>query len=143
MRELGEEAERFGVIVGIEAGVNHPVYSPKTLERLLDEVASNNLQIIFDPVNLLTIDNYGDQEAIFQHAFELIGDRIAILHAKDFLVEEGELKTVAVVQGLLNYEAVFRMIKPRKPYIQILMESVKDPFITSSVTYLQCIYNEV
>src|SRR5581483_1585940 len=94
VRELVSEAEKFGVIVGIEAGVNHPIYSPKVMKRLLDSVGSNNLQVIFDPVNLLTIETYTHQEEIFQEAFDLFGDRIIVVHAKDFVPEDGQLKTV-------------------------------------------------
>ncbi|WP_324254992.1 sugar phosphate isomerase/epimerase [Bacillus sp. REN16] len=99
VKELVKEAEKFGVIVGIEAGVNHPVYSPILLKRLLDEVDSNNLQIIFDPVNLLTAENYNHQDEIFREAIELFGDRIIIVHCKDFVIEEGKLKFASPGKG--------------------------------------------
>jgi L-ribulose-5-phosphate 3-epimerase len=137
VRELVEEAEKFGVIVGVEAGVNHPVYSPKTMKRLLDRVNSNNLQVIFDPVNLLTVDTYKNQEEIFCEAFELFGDRIVIVHAKDFILENNELKPVAVGKGLLNYDVVLKLIKKKKPFINILMEETKEPFIDESIAFLK------
>jgi L-ribulose-5-phosphate 3-epimerase len=142
VRELVREAEKFGVIVGIEAGVNHPIYSPKVMKRLLDSVDSNNLQVIFDPVNLLTIDTYKHQVEIFQEAFDLFGDRIIALHAKDFVLEDEQLKTVAVGQGLLNYDAVLKLIKDKKPYINILMEETKEPFITESMAFLMNKYEQ-
>jgi L-ribulose-5-phosphate 3-epimerase len=142
VRELVREAEKFGVIVGIEAGVNHPIYSPKVMKRLLDMVGSNNLQVIFDPVNLLTVDTYKHQEEIFQEAFDLFGDRIIAVHAKDFVQEDEQLKTVAVGQGLLNYDAVLKLIKEKKPYINILMEETKEPFITESMAFLMNKYEQ-
>ena len=142
VRELVQEAEKFGVMVGIEAGVNHPIYSAKVLKRLLDRVHSNNLQVILDPVNLLTIENYQEQDQIIQEAFELLGDRIAILHAKDFIVEDNQLKTVAVGQGLLNYDAVLKQIKQKKPYLNILMEETTEPFINQSIAYLNNKYQQ-
>ena len=135
--ELVKEAEKFGVIVGIEAGVNHPIYSPKIMKRLLDSINSNNLQVILDPVNLLTIDTYQNQEEIFQEAMDLFGDRVVILHAKDFTIENNQLVPIAVGKGLLNYEYIIKEIKKKKPYINILLEETKEPFIEESIAYLR------
>lgn len=137
VRELVKEAEKFGVIVGIEGGVNHPIYSPKVMKRILDTVDSNNLQVIFDPVNFLTIENYLQQEEIFTEAIELFGDRIAILHAKDFIVEDNQLKPTAVGKGLLDYDVVIRLIKSKKPFVNILMEETTEPFIEESIEFLR------
>ena len=52
--ELVAEAEKFGVLVGIEAVTSHVVSTPAKMRRMLDAVASNNLQVVFDPVNLLS-----------------------------------------------------------------------------------------
>ncbi|WP_415783364.1 hypothetical protein [Lederbergia lenta] len=38
--------------------MNHPIYTPKLMKRLLELVGSNNLQVIFAPVNLLTGETY-------------------------------------------------------------------------------------
>src|SRR5690606_31992508 len=34
--ELVEEAEKWGIIVGIEGGINHPIYTPKLMNRMLN-----------------------------------------------------------------------------------------------------------
>ncbi|NHM32286.1 sugar phosphate isomerase/epimerase family protein [Neobacillus terrae] len=141
VRELVGEAEKFGVIVGIEGGVNHPVYSPRMMKRLLESVNSNNLQVIFDPVNYLTIDNYQNQESVIAEAFELFGDRIVILHAKDFIIEDNSIKTTTVGEGLLNYDTVFKFIKEKKPFINILLEETKEPYIDRSISFLREKYN--
>ncbi|MEG6567348.1 sugar phosphate isomerase/epimerase family protein [Thermoanaerobacterium saccharolyticum] len=135
--ELVEEAEKFGVIVGIEPGVNHPIYSPKVMRRLIDDVKSNNLQVIFDPANLLTEENYKSQKIIFKEAFRLFGDRIVAVHAKDFAVNEGKFEFVPVGTGLLDYETVFKYLKHKKPYINILMENTKGTFVESGISYLK------
>jgi L-ribulose-5-phosphate 3-epimerase len=136
VRELVKEAEKFGVIVGIEAGVNHPIYSPKVMKRLLNTIDSNNLQVILDPVNLLTIETYNNQEEIFQEAMDLFGDRVVILHAKDFVIEDNKLVTTAVGKGLLNYDYILNVLKNKKPYINVLLEETKEPYIEKSIELL-------
>jgi L-ribulose-5-phosphate 3-epimerase len=137
VRELVAEAEKFGVMVGIEGGINHPVHSPQLMKKLLNSIHSNNLQVIFDPVNYMTPENYDKQEDVFKQSMELFGDRIVILHAKDFIIENNWIKTVPVGKGLLNYELLFSLLKDKKPYINILMESTQEPYIDESIAFLR------
>ncbi|QUW21563.1 sugar phosphate isomerase/epimerase [Sporosarcina sp. Marseille-Q4063] len=142
VRELVEEAEKFGVIVAIEGGINHPVHTPQKLRRLLDLIDSPNLQVIFDPANYLDPDNYHRQEEIFQEAMDLLGDRMVIMHAKDFIIEDGWIKMVPVGTGLLNYDAVFKLIKPKKPFMNVLLEATQEPHINDSIAFLRKKYAE-
>jgi L-ribulose-5-phosphate 3-epimerase len=137
VRELVSEAEKFGVIVGIEGGTNHPTHTPRRMKRLLDLIPSNHLQVIYDPANFISLDNYQNQEALIEEAFELFGDKMVILHAKDFIIEGQEVKIVPVGHGMLNYDALFKLLKSKKPYITILLESTKEPYIEASIAYLQ------
>lgn len=142
IRELVAEAEKFGVVVGLEAALTHPVHSIETMKKVLDQIDSNNLQVIFDPVNLMKVDNYEMQEEIFSKAFEWFGDKIAIIHVKDFIVEDNDIKVVPVGKGLLNYDFVMKLIKERKPHINFLMEDQKEPFIDNSIKYLREKYDQ-
>lgn len=143
VRELVEEAEKFGVIVAIEAGINHPVHTAKKLRRLIDLIDSPNLQVIFDPANLLDPYNYERQEEIFQEAMDLLGDHIVIMHAKDFIIDEdGWIKMVPVGTGLLDYDAVFKLVKPKKSHLNVLLEATQEPHINESIAFLRKKYAE-
>ena len=124
--ELVAEAEQCGVIVGIEGVASHAVSTPQKMRRMLDAVASNNLQVVFDPVNLLSLENHADQERIFGESFDLFGDRIAIIHAKDFVIEHGELKCTTAGRGMLRYDLVMRFAVQQKPGISILLEDATE-----------------
>jgi len=136
VKELVAEAEKFGAIVGIEPGVNHPLHSPEKVKRLLEEVKSNNLQIIFDPVNFLTSDNYLNQNEILQEAINSWGDRVVVLHAKDFIVEEGNLRFVPLGQGWLDYDLIFEKLVSRKPHISIIMDEIDQGDIKKSSEFI-------
>lgn len=136
VKELVEEAERFGVMVGIEGGISHPIHTPERMKRLLDLVPSNNLQVIYDPANFISLNNYHQQQAVIQAAFDLFGDKMVIMHAKDFTIEDHQVKIVPVGHGILDYDFIFKLLKKKKPFINILMESTKDPYIDGSLAYL-------
>jgi L-ribulose-5-phosphate 3-epimerase len=120
--ELVAEAERFGVSVGIEAVASHVVSTPQKMKRMLDSVASNNLQVVFDPVNLLSLENHHEQERIISESLELFGDRIAVIHAKDFTVENGQFKSLSAGLGKLRHDLVMKFAVTQKPGISILLE---------------------
>ncbi|WP_100407965.1 sugar phosphate isomerase/epimerase family protein [Bacillus solitudinis] len=142
VKEMVEEAEKFGVMVGLEAALTHPVHSIETMKTVLDRIPSNNLQVIFDPVNLMKVDNYQQQEEIFTKAFEWFGDKIVIVHVKDFIVEDNDIKVVPIGKGLLNYDFVMDLVKKRKPHIHFLMEDQTEPFIDESIAYLKAKYEQ-
>lgn len=73
VRPVVQYAEKMGVILAIEPVYKHIVCNPKRARKVLDEIGSPNLQIIFDPVNLLDISNYKERESIIAEAIEVLG----------------------------------------------------------------------
>lgn len=134
--ELVEEAEKFGVIVGIEAVAQHPVSTPQKMKRMLDSIGSNNLQVVFDPVNLLTLENHHEQERVIGESLDLFGDRIAIVHAKDFVIEHGEFKPVSAGLGMLRHDLVMNFAVQEKPGISILLEDANEQTAQDCRTFL-------
>jgi L-ribulose-5-phosphate 3-epimerase len=137
LKELVEEAERFGVFVGIEGVTRHVITTPQRMKQMIDKINSNNLQVIFDPVNLLNMENYKNQDEVIKESFDLFGDRIVIIHAKDFIIDDEKFKEVAPGKGLLNYKLLCALINERKPYIEILMEETKESTLSESLNYIK------
>ncbi len=130
-------AEKMGVIIAIEPVRSHIVYTPKIARRVLDEINSPNLQIIFDPVNLLEMDNYKQQEQVIREAIDLLGDDIAVIHMKDYLVQEGKMVSVAAGMGDMDYTPVIDFIKKRKPMIQCTLEDTTPKNAVAAREFIQ------
>lgn len=105
-------AEQFGVILAIEPVARHIVWKARRARTVLDEIGSHNLQILFDPVNLLDLDNVDSRDEVFAEAMELLGPDIAMVHFKDFLhVNEGYgLKAVGAGTGEMDFTEIMRFI---------------------------------
>lgn len=142
VKELIKEAEKFGVLVGIEGVTTHIINTPQRMKRVLDIIDSNHLQVIFDPVNLLSVNNYLEQDKMIEQSFELFGDKIALVHAKDFKIEDGKKVRVPAGKGLLNYSLLFKKVKEYKPYINITMEDLDYEDMEESKMILIDIYNK-
>lgn len=143
LRPVVEYAEKMGVIVAIEPVYKHIVCNPRRARRVLDVIDSPNLQIIFDPVNLLDIANYKDRDAIIAEAIELLGDDIAMIHIKDFVVQEDKLVSVAAGTGEMDYTQIIRFIKERKPYIHVTLEDTVPENAMQAREYIQGIWDSM
>ena len=135
--EMVEEAERFGVFVGIEGVAAFVASDPRRIRRLLDTIGSSHVQIVFDPVNLLTVDNHTRLDGIIEESFALFGDRIGAVHAKDFVVENGRIRSVQLGKGRMNYPLLVRLLEARKPFINVIMEDTEVETIETGLRYLQ------
>lgn len=121
-RPVVECAEKFGVIMAIEPVWSHIVYNSKQALKVLKAINSPNLQIILDPVNLLGMENYENHEAVFAEAIEDLGEYTAVIHMKDFVVENGKIVSGAPGTGIMKYDRVMDFIHRDKPYIQVTIE---------------------
>lgn len=143
VRPVVEYAEKMGVVFAIEPVFKHIVCNPKRARRVLDEIASPNLQIIFDPVNLLDICNYEQRDEIFEEAIDLLGKDVAVVHLKDFAVADGKLESIACGTGEMNYERILRFVKEKKPFIHATLENTKPENAVATRQYIQGIYDAI
>lgn len=143
VRPVVEYAEKMGVIFAIEPVYRHIVWNPERARKVLDEINSPNLQIIFDPVNLLDIPNYKDRDAIFEQAIDLLGEDIAMVHLKDFRVEDGKMYSMGCGMGEMDYTRILKFMKERKPYIHATLEDTKPENNQAAKNYILQKYAEV
>lgn len=135
-------ASDYGVSVAIEPVWTHIVYSPKRAAEVLRQMQCSNLRIIFDPVNLLGIENAASREDIFREAVDLLGEDIAVVHLKDFRRDGGQLVSCAAGTGEMDYLFLLRYLKQEKPYIQATLEETCNSNAVFSREYIQKLYLE-
>lgn len=143
LKPVVEYAQKMGVIIAIEPVYKHIVCNPKRARQVLDTIKSPNLQIILDPVNLLFEGNYQDREGIINEAIELLGDDVAVVHIKDFILVEGKMKSVAAGMGMMDYKNILRFIKEKKPYIHTTLEDTTPDNAVFAREYLEEIYKSL
>ena len=137
MREIVSAAEKLGVTVGVETVHNHTLYCPEMMHRFLRDIDSPNVDALLDPVNLINGENYQDQDRIIEKAFQLYGDRITMLHIKDFVIEDGQPKTVDVGEGCFHYETLLKWVKKEKPQIAMLLENSAPSHCHRDIAHLE------
>lgn len=140
IKKIVAYAEKMGVIIGLEPVYTHIVSDLERTYRVLTEVNSPNLQIILDPVNLLSYDNYKEQEDIIKGAFSLFGKDIAAIQAKDFKITDNKLEEVSAGRGILNYELLMSLIKKHKPFIHVILKKTSPDDALAARDYVENTY---
>ena len=136
-------AEHWGVSLAIEPVWNHIVYDADRALQVLRSIASPNLRIIFDPVNLLCMENADRREAVIADAMDKLCNDIAMVHLKDFVRHDGKLVSVAAGKGEMDYTEILRFLKARKPYIQATLENTCNENAVTSRNFIEEIYASV
>lgn len=140
LKTVVEYAEKMGVIIGIEPVYSHIVYSPERARRVLDEISSPNLQIILDPVNLLSADHIDEANEIIDKAIDLLGEDVAVIHIKDYKIEDGRLISVGAGMGQMDYTSLIRFMKYRKPFIHATLENTTPQNSLQCKEYIENLY---
>lgn len=109
-------AEEEGAILAIEPVVSHVVCDPERMERALDALGSDSVRVILDAVNLLTRETCGEADAIIDECFRRFGDRICVLHMKDYVVDPAQRRPVACACGTggMRFEKLLRFAGERE-----------------------------
>lgn len=99
--------------------------------------------MLFDPVNLLSMENVERREKVIGEAIDLLDKDIAMIHFKDFLPEDagGQLKATGAGTGGMDYTQVLRFSKQRKPYIFATLENTTPENAESCLGFLRRQYD--
>lgn len=138
LSELVNEAEKWGVTIGLEPANGHLIGTAKELRQMLDELPSSHFGVVLDPGNLLTTANFHRQDEVIKEAFDLLGDRIVACHAKDRILDEkGNIQTVTPGEGKMNYELYLSLLNHYKPECDIIIEETKPEDMLNTREFIE------
>jgi sugar phosphate isomerase/epimerase len=82
---LHTTAEEHGVFLGVEPELANVVSSARRARELLDTFPNGRIRIVLDAANLFETATLSQQRALIDEAVDLLGESIALAHAKDRL----------------------------------------------------------
>ncbi len=114
LRPAVRYAEETDTVLAVEPVYYHIISTPERARRMLEEIGSDHLRIILDAVNLIGPETAGRLEEIIRNAVTLLGDRVRVLHMKDFTVTpEGRQEACACGLGMMRYEMLLGFAQAR------------------------------
>lgn len=136
--ELVDEAERWGVTIGLEAAQGHLIDSPATLAETIERYPSSCVGVVLDPCNLMNAGNFARQQEVMHEAFRLLGPRIVSTHAKDLRrTAEGSLTETAAGRGELDYGLFWQEHERLKPYGFVTLEAVTEAQMAEATRFVR------
>jgi sugar phosphate isomerase/epimerase len=109
MTEAIDMAEKHDLTLGFEPEVNLVIDSSRKARRLLDDIGSPRLKIIFDGANVFKKGDLVRMDKVLTENIELLADDIVMAHAKD-LDEDGQAGHLAAGQGKLDYRLYMELL---------------------------------
>ncbi|MBQ9196187.1 MAG: sugar phosphate isomerase/epimerase [Clostridia bacterium] len=113
LRPVVRAAEEAGAILAVEPVSHHIVSTPERAQRMLEAIPSDNLRIILDAVNLLSPNTVDQADAIVEDALRRLGEKIIMLHMKDYRLQPGKVAACACGTGSMRYERLLAFAKAR------------------------------
>lgn len=122
IQRLVSVAEKVGVVVGIEPGVNHPIHDVDSVARLLECVDSPCLGLILDPTALITPSIADRQLEIVDQMLQKFSSRIVASHLVDFRIEDGRVERCNLGEGMLDAATILNMLDSARPGGYVITE---------------------
>jgi sugar phosphate isomerase/epimerase len=148
-------ADAHDVYLGIEPEVANVVSNAEYAARLISELDSDRIRIVFDPANLyrLPADPRRDRYVI-TNALSLLGDSVAIAHCKDIAdpmskrtvqhKHDGLYEHVAAGSGILDYHHYLSELERLLPgSVPLILHGLIEEQVPASVSFLRERLNEV
>jgi sugar phosphate isomerase/epimerase len=129
-------AESAGVVLGIEPEPANVINLAAKARRLLDELGSQCVKIVFDAANLLQPSTVKNQSEILSQAAELLGPDIAIAHGKE-LRKESASGPVAPGRGELDYSLYFSLLRQAGFDGPFILHNVSEEEVPDALKFLQ------
>jgi sugar phosphate isomerase/epimerase len=127
-------AERHGVTLAFEPEHNNVVDSAAAGRRLIDELASPCLGVVIDAANLFSGGGLGRQADTLRAAFDLLGDRLALAHAKD-VRDDGTI--VAAGRGELDYGLYLQLLAEHGASVPVILHGLAEREVPAAVAFLR------
>jgi sugar phosphate isomerase/epimerase len=129
-------AERHGVTLAFEPEHNNVVDSAEAGRRLIDELGSPRLGVVIDAANLFSGGDLDRQADTLREAFDLLGDRLVLAHAKD-VRDDGTI--VAAGQGDLDYRLYLELLAQHDPSVAIVLHGLAEDEVRDSVAFVRAL----
>lgn len=109
-RAAARVAQEHGVTLALEPEVSNVVDSVEKMRDLLDAVGLPSLQVLLDPANIFHSGELPRMTEKLDTAFALVGNHIALAHAKD-LDHDGAAGSRAAGLGVLDFPHYLHLLQ--------------------------------
>lgn len=112
VKRMAEAAEKTGVDIGIEPVYDHVMHTVEETLDVIEKVGSQRVKVIWDAVNVLSLETAHDQPGFFRMCYEAFKGKLVAMHLKDFTFDaNGKKPSAPLFEGQLNVEALLSLVR--------------------------------
>ena len=135
MQQAVQIADQYAITLAFEPEVNNVVDSARSARKLLDEIGSPRLKVVMDGANIFHAGELPRMREMLVEAFELLGDDIALAHAKD-LDHDGDAGHLPAGHGLLDYGLYLSLLSKSGYTGPLILHGLREDQVPSCVAFL-------
>ncbi len=155
VERLLKKAEQYGSTVTLEAvSRQHTICSAERMRRVMDTFKSDNLKVIYDPINLTSwlgmeepdgsVRSKPSKEAVekaIRHDLDLLAPYIVAIHAKNYILDSNGWKigNKALMEGVVDWSVIFRLLREYGIDVPVLLENLNPATLKETLAYLDTI----
>lgn len=136
MKQAVKIAEKYGVTLAFEPEVDNVIDSAQRARRLLDEIGSPLLKVVMDGANTFHKGELPRMREILDEAFELLGEDVALAHAKD-LDHDGAAGHLAAGTGVLDYDHYLSLLSNLETEVPLILHGLTEEQTDGCIAFLQ------
>jgi sugar phosphate isomerase/epimerase len=129
-------AQSVQAVLGVEPEPANVIDSAARARKLLDDMKSPCLKIVFDAANLLQTRTLPIQRKVLLEAIELLGADIVVGHAKD-LANGPSANHVTVGRGALDYGFYLSLLKQSGFKGPLILHSLKEDEVEAAAAFVR------
>ncbi len=136
MRAAARIGETHGVTMAFEPEVNNSVDSAHKARQLLDEIGSPRLKVVMDGANVFHTGELPRMRDVLEETFALLGNFIALAHAKD-LDHDGDAGHLPAGKGLLDYDLYLALLRRAGFDGALVLHGLREDDVAGCVAFLR------
>lgn len=129
-----EIADQYNLYLGVEPEMTNVINTIDKAVRLLKEVNSPHLKIVFDPANLFEIESEDEIKRRIAYGLDQLGEYMISAHAKDRM-PNGDF--AAAGKGVLPYHEYLTGLKGINYQGNLIMHGLKADEVEDSVNFIR------
>jgi len=126
LNEILQTADEYGIDVVLETHVTTTLNTPETIKRVIERTGSTRLKLNLDPCNFVgDLPTAFNLKPMLEHLFDVLGNYIATVHLKDFLLEDRfvvHITETVIGTGLMDFDTILRLVHQVKPDVYVVIE---------------------
>lgn len=132
----------------VETWVITPLNNLLRTAEAVRRVANARFGILFDPVNLMNLDNYFDNGSFLRRAVQQLGPAIGLVHAKDTLLHPErftfQLAEEPIGKGALDYAALLEALATLPGDVPLCVEHLQtEEQVRAALEYLRALAERI